>query len=237
MCDVNWDSCVHNVKWQFCYATESSRKVFSSALRQNEGGTDFQRKEIYQPIIIFHSSLLRRGMKIAKQINIYKETQRFRRHVKEVTLKKKGNQRRYINQFKLQCVKFLPLDLRLQSNELFFSMVVPTGQTCFSHPWENWKPFVLDCTANGHAWPACFCYSLHQICTRVFFPVCWRLSVHCWPQLSITGEKRLCLFTLKIDCKTLWKSPVQLKESKRLFLTEGYGAEVSCWGYVEFSSQ
>lgn len=28
-------------------------------------------------------------MKIAKQINIYKETQRFRRHVKEVTLKKK----------------------------------------------------------------------------------------------------------------------------------------------------
>lgn len=101
-------------------ATESSRKVFSSALRQNEGGTDFQRKEIYQPIIIFHSSLLRRGMFICLAIFIYKETQRFRRHVKEVTLKKKGNQRRYINQFKLQCVKFLPLDLRLQSNELFF---------------------------------------------------------------------------------------------------------------------
>lgn len=89
MCDVNWDSCVHNVKWQFCYATESSRKVFSSALRQNEGGTDFQRKEIYQPIIIFHSSLLRRGMFICLAIFIYKETQRFRRHVKEVTLKKK----------------------------------------------------------------------------------------------------------------------------------------------------
>lgn len=236
MCDVNWDSCVHNVKWQFCYATESSRKVFSSALRQNEGGTDFQRKEIYQPIIIFHSSLFRRGMFICLAIFIYKETQRFRRHVKEVTLKKRKSKTIH-KSVQVTVCKVFTAGSQIAVKWVIFSMVVPTGQTCFSHPWENWKPFVLDCTANGHAWPACFCYSLHQICTRVFFPVCWRLSVHCWPQLSITGEKRLCLFTLKIDCKTLWKSPVQLKESKRLFLTEGYGAEVSCWGYVEFSSQ
>lgn len=51
----------------------AAEKVFSSALRQNEGGTDFQRKEIYQPIIIFHSSLLRRGMFIFSSTRKHKD--------------------------------------------------------------------------------------------------------------------------------------------------------------------
>lgn len=114
---------MHNVKWQFCYATESSRKVFSSALRQNEGGTDFQRKEIYQPIIIFHSSLLRRGMFICLAIFIYKETQRFRRHVKEVTLKKKRKSKTIHKSVQVTVCKVFTAGSQIAVKRVIFSMV------------------------------------------------------------------------------------------------------------------